>query len=229
MNHMRILHSLACLFALLVLAAQANTEKAVFTAPPPTAFTEASLDHLSLHTFSPHRLSRRLSLPVAFPDEARPRGLDSWYTLERLTQGQRYEVRICWAAIQPTTFNIDTFTITHVFDTPDLIASLAEYSDRHIKEQGVGTGVVSRPPSAEDSVLFLRVQGAADYFTTNETLMQHPPPVIVDIILDPYLGNIFPASLVPTAFYLVALAAGGWYLSGIIWRHLVPPAKAHVD
>ncbi|KAF2770886.1 hypothetical protein EJ03DRAFT_269915 [Teratosphaeria nubilosa] len=226
---MRILHSLACLLALLVLAAQANTEKAVFIAPPPTVFTEAGLDHLSLQTFSPHHLSRRLSLPVAFPHEAKPRGLDSWYTLEGLTEGQRYEVRICWAATQPTTFNIDTFNITHAFDAPDLITSLAEYSDLQIKEQGVGAGIISRPPSAKDSVLFLRVQGAADYFTTNETLMQHPPPVTVDIILDPYLGNIFPASLVPTAFYLVALAAGGWYLSRIIWKHLVPPAKAHVD
>jgi hypothetical protein len=33
--------------------------------------------------------------------------------------------------------------------------------------------------------------------------MRHPQPVDVDIILDPYLANIFPASLLPTAIYIV--------------------------
>ena len=51
-------------------------------------------------------------------------------------------------------------------------------------------------------------------------------PVLVDIILDPYLLNIFPKSLVPTAGYLIALAILGWVLSGVIWRILLQVADA---
>jgi hypothetical protein len=55
----------------------------------------------------------------------------------------------------------------------------------------------------------------------NKTLMEHVPPVYVDIILDPYLLNIFPRSLGPTAVYIVLLAIGSWYLAKYIseWFH----------
>lgn len=61
-------------------------------------------------------------------------------------------------------------------------------------------------PSADtetESVLLLRIHTAADYFTLNTNLMQRVPPVVADVILDPYLGNIFPRSLVPTAGWVV--------------------------
>jgi hypothetical protein len=57
--------------------------------------------------------------------------------------------------------------------------------------------------------------------------MSDVPPVLVDVILDPYLLNTFPKSLVPTAAYLIVLAVGGWYLSGLIWRILVQIADAN--
>ena len=38
-----------------------------------------------------------------------------------------------------------------------------------------------RVESDLDSLLFLQVFAAADYFTTNKTLMQNVPPVNVDI------------------------------------------------
>jgi len=66
------------------------------------------------------------------------------------------------------------------------------------------------------SVLFLEIYAAADYYTTNKTLMEHVPPVFVDIILDPYIFNVFPRSLLPTAAYIILLAIGGWYLSKYI-------------
>ena len=46
-------------------------------------------------------------------------------------------------------------------------------------------------------MLFLRVRAAADFFTTNKELMSSPPPVDVDLILDPYVSNVFPRSLGP--------------------------------
>jgi hypothetical protein len=46
--------------------------------------------------------------------------------------------------------------------------------------------------------------------------MEQVPPVFVDIILDPYIFNVFPRSLIPTASYIVIIAVGGWFLSKCI-------------
>jgi hypothetical protein len=81
---------------------------------------------------------------------------------------------------QPTDFWLHTYTIDQVFDSPALISSLAQYSGQR---EGTGT------PSSElhglydqtASVLFLRIQAAASYYSTNRTLMVHPEPVDVDI------------------------------------------------
>ncbi|KAK4550612.1 hypothetical protein LTR36_000191 [Oleoguttula mirabilis] len=217
------------LFATLLATADANTEKTIFVAPPPTTTPDAgpSFDNLNLFSLSPLQLSLRLPLPVAFPSDEQPRGIDSWYLLQGLTEAQRYEVRICWAAVQPTTFCLDVYNITHVFDTPDLITSLAVYSEARVRQHLPDTeDTVS---ADKQSVLFLRVQSAADFFTTNTTLMNSPPDVNVDIILDPYLANIFPQSLVPTGGYIIVLAIGSWLLSGIIWKRLFSGPKQHVD
>jgi hypothetical protein len=65
----------------------------------------------------------------------------------------------------------------------------------------------------EASVLFLQILAAADYFTTNQTLMNEVPPVLVDIILDPYIFNVLPRSLVPTVGYVVLVAVLSWFLA----------------
>ena len=80
-------------------------------------------------------------------------------------------------------------------------------------------------------MLFLRVRAAADFFTTNKDLMSRPPPVDVDLILDPYVFNIFPRSLGPTAAYIVALAFVAWIVSGAAWKFLQTDAatKAHKE
>jgi hypothetical protein len=53
--------------------------------------------------------------------------------------------------------------------------------------------------------------------------MEHVPPVFVDIILDPYLLNVLPRSLVPTGVYLIVVAISSWYLAKFIarWLHMV--------
>jgi hypothetical protein len=78
--------------------------------------------------------------------------------------------------------------------------------------------------------LFLQIFAAADYYTTNKTLMDNVPPVYVDIILDPFIFNVLPRSLLPTVAYIILLAIGGWYISGYIskWLHQLArePAEA---
>lgn len=48
--------------------------------------------------------------------------------------------------------------------------------------------------------------------------MDNVPPVLVDIILDPYLLNIFPTSLLPSAGYILMVAVASWFLSGYVWQ-----------
>jgi hypothetical protein len=86
------------------------------------------------------------------------------------------------SAQQPTDFWLHTYDISHVFDTPDLIASLAKYSEKRQEPQVTEAGYLSEHlPPATQSTLFLRVQGAASYYSLNRTLMEQPPAVDVDI------------------------------------------------
>ena len=78
----------------------------------------------------------------------------------------------------PTDFWLDTYPITQVFDNPALLSSLASYSER---QSGPDLLDKRRTTTGAESVLFLRVQAAASYFSTNRTLMEQPQPVDVDI------------------------------------------------
>ncbi|KAF2722123.1 hypothetical protein K431DRAFT_319954 [Polychaeton citri CBS 116435] len=226
------LFRLLLLEALLAINAQANTEKAIFVAPQALATpdTGPSLADLHLDVLSPSQPALRTLLPVVFPNEDSPQGVQHWYLLLGLSPGQRHELKLCWAAIQPTAFWLDTFDLIHVFDTPDLIQSLAAYAD---SRQGdsitppLDTGSIQASPLV--SALFVRVKAAADFYTSNKTLMQQPPPVLVDLILDPYLLNIFPRSLVPTAAYITFLAAASVYISGRFWKRITPAKRNKGD
>jgi hypothetical protein len=135
---------------------------------------------------------------------------------------------------QPTDFWLDTYSIAHVFDTPSLIASLADYSDKRQALEIDSPVYAKGDVPLSESVLLLRVQAAASYYSLNRTLMEHPLPVDVDIILDPFILNILPRSLGPTAVYISFVAIGAWFLSGSIYRWLASiaqekPLKGHVD
>lgn len=115
----------------------------------------------------------------------------------------------------------------------ELISSLAAYSESRLSEAvsfETGTPGVSKSFKAAEygsdqfqSVLLIQVHAAADYYTTNKMLMKHVPPVLVDIILDPYLFNLFPKSLVPTAGFLLTVSIISWYLAKYIakWLQMV--------
>jgi len=113
--------------------------------------------------------------------------------------------------------------LQHVFETAELITSLAQYSET----RQLGQAEVDQPEDDASkvalayehtfddisSMLFLHIQAAADYYTMNHTLMKQVPPVYVDIILDPFVLNALPRSLLPTVAYIIILAAGSWFLS----------------
>lgn len=97
---MRALAGLLCIVAH-AWTVTANVEKTIFLGPPPDTLLNVrpSLDTLRLDTLDPtHAPILVTQLPVRFPSESAPRGLESWYLLRGLDHGRRYEVRICWPA-----------------------------------------------------------------------------------------------------------------------------------
>lgn len=205
--------------------ASANTEKVIFLGPSALQIPVAhpTLSDLHLSTLSPQHHTLRTHIDADFPASSSRYGQSSWYLLQGLEEEQRYEVRVCWAATDPTSFRLNTYDLTAVFETPELITSLAQYSETR---QPVFNDVQDHIPKIShadikykhkrddvSSTLFLQIYAAADYYTMNQTLMENVPPVLVDIILDPYIFNILPRSLVPSIAYVILLAVGSWYAS----------------
>lgn len=121
------------------------------------------------------------------------------------------------------------YPLDAVWETPELIQSLADYASSR-QEPAVydqAQQPVVHRPSPDDikerkaSILLLRVQAAADYFTDNRALMENPPPVLVDLILDPYLYNVVPQSLLPTIGYLILLGIVTWFVGQWFASYLI--------
>ncbi|KAK3320905.1 hypothetical protein B0T19DRAFT_430900 [Cercophora scortea] len=192
-----------------------NVEKTIFLGPASSIIPLAhpTLSDLHIDTLTPstrQSSSLRTRLAAAFPDSA-SQGIATWLLLDELTAGQRYEVRVCWAATQPTAFTITTYTLDTVFETPELITSLASYSTSRQPFSPQGKETDHHPK--ESSILLLQILAAADYFTSNTSLMHTVPPVDVDIILDPFVFNVLPRSLVPTVGYILFVALVAYLLS----------------
>lgn len=223
-----MLQSLIASIGLVCLVA-ANVEKAIFVAPQAiTIPPDAAIDNLLLEPLHPDRRSVRTFLNASFPTHDQPRGQDSWALLEGLSPRQRHELRVCWLATQPTAFWLDVYTMTEAFETAELITSLTTYSyARHaqLSQPDVDALKAKRfksvSGSTRSSLLFLRIQATADYFSLNETLMENVPPVHVDLILDPYLFNVFPQSLIPTAGYIAVIAIFSFFLSGWVYQQMM--------
>lgn len=88
--------------------ATANVEKTIFLGPAPVNIpaqsqSSPSLADLRLDVLTPDdddnkNWSLRAHLPVRFPTDDAPRGQETWLLLDALTEGRRYEVRVCWLA-----------------------------------------------------------------------------------------------------------------------------------
>lgn len=113
-----------------------------------------------------------------------------------------------------------------VMQTPDLIASLSAYATKtragfnEFDRRQLRIRRFKDETSTETSLLLLQIYAAADYFSLDDTLMEIVPPVLVDIILDPYIMNILPQSLVPTIFYITIVAVVAWFVARWISSYL---------
>ena len=140
--------------------------------------------------------------------------------------------------------------MVEVFETPFLLDAITFYTKTHQLasekshrsspwlESSLDTLSISEP--AGSITLLLRILAAADYYTTDSSLMRSVPLVNVEIsklfipsvqilnsiidglnpVLDPYFLNILPSSLLPVALYLIIVAIGAWYLSDLVWLSL---------
>jgi hypothetical protein len=215
---------------LLLISAHANVEKIIFIAPPPNPvpLESPAFDGLGLERLSSLSPALRTLLNASFPTQDAPQGAQSWFFLQGLNPGQRYEVRVCWPATQPTSFSLNTFTLSETISDSALMSSLGNFSSANRASyisinQAQTTNKRSHRLSmipATESVLFLRIFAAADYFTLNTEMMKTVPQVTVDVILDPYLFNILPRSLVPTLGWVAVVAAVGWVAGGWIAKSL---------
>lgn len=111
---------------------------------------------------------------------------------------------------EPTRFDMEAYTIDTVLESPQLLKSLNTYAASRHDDRGAKTHVVL-PDNL--SALLVEIHAAADYFTDDKELMSNPPPVLVDLILDPFLFNVIPQSLLPTIGYLGLLGITTWFVA----------------
>jgi hypothetical protein len=96
---MRVLARLFCIVTH-VWTVNANVEKTIFLGPSAVVIPDVqpNLDGLRLHTLTHTQTILPTQLRVQFPSKLLPHGLESWYLLQNLEVGRRYEVRVCWPA-----------------------------------------------------------------------------------------------------------------------------------
>lgn len=103
LNGLLALASLLITYASLIPSALANTEKAIFVAPGaeevPQHTARRSAWYLAALPRLTHReFTARVELDRGFPNGTSPFGPETWFLLEDLKPGKRYEARISWAA-----------------------------------------------------------------------------------------------------------------------------------
>ncbi|KAF4493881.1 hypothetical protein FAGAP_9984 [Fusarium agapanthi] len=214
----QIIYALGGLLCLISIAI-ANVEKTIFTAPAslPIPQQKPSLGDLRLPTLTPDAPNIRTHISRVFPSEPKDHasGVATWVLLDKLNQGQREGKLIRLRRQQPTVFDLAVYELDTVWQTPELIQSLANYSFSRQDQEAMlaKESTQTEGREREASVLLLQIKSSADYFTKDAALMKDPSPVHVDLILDPYLYGIVPRSLVPAACYLVLVGAVAWFVS----------------
>ncbi|PUU73726.1 hypothetical protein B9Z19DRAFT_1094467 [Tuber borchii] len=145
-------------------------------------------------------------------------GESHWAVLDHLEQGKRYEVRICWAATSPTDLTLNIYTASQLLDKPSLLANMTAYATHQLPPSPVNK--LSCPSAAPRSVLYLNIRAKAGYYTHEKHRMETPDPVRVEIVLDPFILNALPESLLPIAVTIILTALSAFWLSGRVYNIL---------
>jgi hypothetical protein len=114
-------------------------------------------------------------------------------------------------------FKLEVYELKTIFSTPELLSELSEHASslhRGVYDDDVSSHALKL--AGKQSILLLRILTAADFYTKNHTLMGNAPPVLVDIIMDPFVLNVLPRSLLPTVAYISAVAVASWFIGNWI-------------
>jgi len=230
-----------------------NTEKTIFLAPAASvASSDGRVSLLPLQklpALTPEHNTLRTKLPAIFPNATYPRGAATWFRLDGLEEGKRYEVRVCWAATvrllhqmtnaegeetnaccdqQPTNFYLITHTLSDVLSNPELFSSLQSYAPSPSFASAFEPDYLSEKPT-----ILLRIQAQADFYTPphgpHGELMRSPQPVDADVILDPYILNVLPRSLLGTVIYITGFGIVSWFVARRIARWVEGVASGDRD
>ena len=208
-----ILFHLTSLLSLLPLVAvvDANVEKITFT----HSLQDSSLQPYSaglLEFLSPLTAPLHTKLGVQAPNnDNQYLGHASWFAIHELKKGASYEIRIIWCATQPTTWELNIYTLADVLGSKTLESSLQSFTEQVLPINQ--THSEDRP-----SEIFLQILAKADYRSSSANLMSTAPGVDVDIFLDPLFLHILPQSLVPQAFYVISIFLLAWFFSSFAWN-----------
>jgi len=190
------------LFALITLVT-ANVEKEIFLAPAKDNNGVFGLPRIPTIRHLKEERTLRTTLNTSFEEH----GAQHWVLLDQLEPGRRYEVRICWPATQPTDFQMNLYAPTEV--------SSSSLSSGMKASSGIGGSTSSS--DGWSSQLYLQVFAKTAYYSSNQTRMENPEPVDVDIILDPFWLGVVPESLLLIGGLILIVAVGAWWVGG--WVH----------
>jgi hypothetical protein len=104
---------------------------------------------------------------------------------------------------------MEAYSLDAFLQSPKLLRSLETYAASRQSDQETTKAAIF----ADSPLLLVEIHSAADYFTDDAELMTNPPPVLVDLILDPFLFNVLPQSLLPTVCYLVLIGITSWFIA----------------
>ncbi|PWW72681.1 hypothetical protein C7212DRAFT_226101, partial [Tuber magnatum] len=113
---------------------------------------------------------------------------------------------------------LNIYTASQLLDKPPLLANMTAYSSRQLSLSPINE--LSVPSTAPRSVLYLVIQAKADYYTHEKHRMETPDPVEVEIILDPFILNVLPESLLPIVITIVLIALSAFWASGRVYNAL---------
>jgi len=116
---------------------------------------------------------------------------------------------------------LETFELQTVHDDPDLFISLSRTGHQQgisLADPNSSANTTTTTTSSSSSRLLLRIVATADYYTDRQDLMESASPTYTEIILDPWVYGLVPATIVPIAAYVLAVAALAYPLARAICR-----------
>jgi hypothetical protein len=92
---------------------------------------------------------------------------------------------------QPTSLNLDLYGLKHALFESEVIKDLAVYAGAMQTRSCSRANHLPVSVAGKDtSFMFLAIHAAAEFYSANETLMQTPPEVLVDISKSTTLSNL---------------------------------------